>query len=223
VTRDSDATDWEPTTQQRTDGGFRRAEVYSAPFTNFAQSVQQSTPNKTILSRLVAGNDRAVEGHWNGTSYDNADVAELYVLPDFSKFANALQSVALAQCGGTLSVSTRLDGVGPAPDPFTYQNSRIADSSGAVLDVEPSVITTNRTTPVGTFDFSIPGGEDVTVDIVPHNLSDLTGYSPAGWSCKAGIEDRPFQLIDLPDSDWTGVRLTVSSNEAVSCVMHVTR
>src|SRR5690606_23523791 len=92
VTSDDAATDWEPTTGTRTDGGYRRTEVHSPPYEYFDDPIEESTANATILSHLVAGNDNAVRGHWNGSTYDNADVAELYVLPNFDQFAAALEA-----------------------------------------------------------------------------------------------------------------------------------
>jgi hypothetical protein len=85
------------------------------------------------------------------------------------------------------------------------------------------VVHTNRTYASGTFDFSIPDGGYVTVEIVPDNLSDLVDYTPAGWSCRVGNNAVTPGVVPIPDSIWTGISLTVQANEAVACRLDVTR
>ena len=183
----------------------------------------QTTPTRTILSRLIAGNDNAVEGLYEGGEWTNVAVAELFVLEDFSTFVSALKAIALGDCGGTVTLSTRTNGSLPTPDPVTFQNSKVFDSAGDQLAVEPTVVHTNRTFASGTFDFSIPDGGYVTVEIVPENLSDLVDYTPAGWSCKVGNNSVTPGVVPIPDSIWTGISLTVQANEAVACRLDVTR
>lgn len=224
VNDDDDATDWEPSGNTRTDGGYRRIQSFTEPFDSFEDATGSWATNRDILATLITGNSNAVE--WDGAVPGNAKVADLFVLPDFTKFAGALQSVALAECGGTLTVATRMGG-SRAADPFTYQNSKVFNSAGDDLEVQPTVITTSSTFPTGTFDFEIPDGSFVTVELMPHNLSDLTGYSPLGWECKSGItpltglEFPPVNDVEYPG--WTGVRVRVAANQAVSCTLNVTR
>jgi hypothetical protein len=60
---------------------------------------------------------------------------------------------------------------------------------------------------------------------MPHNLSDLTDYTPVGWSCKSGVtpitglEFPPVNDVEYPG--WTGVRVRVAANQAVSCTLNV--
>ena len=35
--------------------------------------------------------------------------------------------------------------------------------------------------------------------------------------------DRPFTVVDIPDSTWKGIRVEVGANEAVSCTQTVTK
>jgi hypothetical protein len=148
----------------------------------------------------------------------------MYVLPQWSQFSTAMEEIALGECGGTLTLQTKLGGGGAAPDPVRYQNSVVTDSSGAPLDLEPTVVTTNQQFVTGTFDFPIPNGQFVTVDVLPQNYSELTGYTPGAWTCRAGNADRAFDLIDIPDAGaWKGIRVRVAANEAVSCSLSVVR
>jgi hypothetical protein len=230
VTRNSDAFDWElwPTTESG--GGYDQRPHYDESHkahTHREPGLEVETTNRTVLSRLVAGSDNAVEGIYDGGEWTNVDVAEMFILPDFSTFKTALKSIALGECGGTVTVSTTTNG-GTTADPVTFQNSRVFDESGTQLAVEPSLVYTNSTFKAATFDFSIDGGAFVEVEIVPHNLSDLGDYSPAGtpWSCKVGnapVDAADMAAVPITDSVWQGVHLTVRANEAVSCVMKMTR
>ncbi len=228
VTNDADAMEWEVYATTRTDGGYRRVQSFTAPFTQWDERDDEVMANSEILSRLITGTDDPAVP-WDGNVPGNAKVAELFVLPDFAKFADALQSVALAECGGTVTLSTKVGGV-RAADPFTYQNTKVFATDGGDLQVQPTVVTTSMSFPTGTFDFEIPNGGYVTVEVMPHNLSDLTDYRLVGWSCKAGITDiTDLEFPPVLDVDgvaypgWTGVRVKVRANQAVACSMNVTR
>ena len=92
------------------------------------------------------------------------------------------------------------------------------------IDIPPTVVTTNQQFFTGTFDFPIANGEYVTVDVIPQNYSELIKYTPGAWSCRAGNQNRPFTLIDIPDGGaWKGVRVKIAANEAVSCTLSVTK
>ena len=223
----SQATDWIEWTGDRPGSSdqYRSTKVYnSPPYEAFEDPVTASTGNDIILARLIAGNDNGVPAIWDGSYYTNDEIADMYVLPQWSQFGEAMKAVALGDCGGTLSLRTRLTSGTPASDPFRYQNSAVTDSGGSPIALEPTVVTTNQQFTTGTFDFAIPNGQYVTVDIRPQNYSELTGYTPGSWSCKAGIEDRAFTLIDLDGTTaWKGVRVQVAANEAVSCTLTVSR
>ena len=90
--------------------------------------------------------------------------------------------------------------------------------------MSPTFVTTNQQFHTGTFDFAVPNGEFITVDVLPQNYSELIGYTPGAWTCRAGNADRPFTVIDNPEGGiWKGVRVKVAANEAVSCALSVTR
>jgi prepilin-type N-terminal cleavage/methylation domain-containing protein len=222
----SNGPDWEIWTGAQTGSSshYRSSKLYnSPPYTGYDPAVTARTRNDVILARLISGNDNGTPAVWDGSNYTNNEIADMYVLPQWSQFSTAMEEIALGECGGTLTLQTKL-GSGAAPDPVRYQNSAVTDSSGAPLDLEPTVVTTNQQFVTGTFDFPIPNGQFVTVDVLPQNYSELTGYTPGAWTCRAGNADRPFDLIDIPDAGaWKGVRVRVAANEAVSCSLSVIR
>lgn len=218
--------DWEAWTGARTGDAaqYRSTRVYnSPPYEGFDPAVTATTANSIILSRLIAGNDNGVPAIWNGSSYTNAQEADMYVLPQWTQFTKALEAVALGECGGTLTLQTKLNGTTPAADPFTYQNSGVRDSAGNAVTIEPSVVRTNQQFITGTFDFSIPNGQFVTVEIRPENLSDLGAYRPLGWTCRAALANRPVTAVPIDGTPWSGIQVRVAANEAVSCTLSVAR
>ncbi len=221
----SNGPDWEVWSGS-SDGSsqYRTSKLYnSPPYTGYDPNVTARTRNDTILARLISGNDNGTPAVWDGSNYTNNEIADMYVLPQWSQFSTAMEEIALGECGGTLTLQTKL-GSGAAPDPVRYQNSAVTDSSGIPLDLEPTVVTTNQQFVTGTFDFPIPNGQFVTVDVLPQNYSELTGYTPGAWTCRAGNQNRPFELVDIPDAGaWKGIRVRVAANEAVSCSLSVIR
>jgi prepilin-type N-terminal cleavage/methylation domain-containing protein len=186
-------------------------------------SMTTSTSNGTIITRLIGGNDFGVPALLNaGGGYSNAAEANMFISPNWSDFTHALQAIALAECGGTLTLQTRV-GTAAASDPFTYQNTAITKADGSSVPTEQKVVSTTRQFVSGTFDFGVPDGQYLTIEIQPQNLSDLTGYQPAGWSCRAGASPRPVETFAIPGTTWPGMRVRVGANEAVSCVQQVTR
>jgi hypothetical protein len=126
--------------------------------------------------------------------------------------------VALAECGGTVTVQTQIDGVAVA-DPVTYQRSNVTDPLGKPVDVPLLAITTDQSIISDTFDFAIPSGQYVTTSIVPQNVSLLGAYTPVGWTCRSGGVATSTTPVPITGSTWTGVRLKVGANEAVSCIL----
>lgn len=145
----------------------------------------------------------------------------MYLLPDWNQFTGALQAVALAECGGTVTVQTKV-GTAAAADPFEYQHTKSTSSTGLPQTASLDVIKTTRTYPSGTFDFAIPNGDWMTVEIEPMIPANSL-YRSAGWSCKSGPNVKSIETFPINGGSWTGVRLQVRANEAISCVMQVTR
>ena len=188
--------------------GWIATKVYSLPYTYYEAATSTATANTTILSRIVTVGT-PVPASPPGGPYENAAVADMYVLPNWSEFAGALNSVALAECGGTVTVQTRV-GSAAAADPFTYQNS-----------VDLKVATTSSLYRSGTFDYDLSGGASVQATITPLNLSELTHYEPVSWSCKSSGVAIPFTTTPISGTIWSKVSLTVAPNMAISCIQTV--
>jgi Tfp pilus assembly protein PilV len=185
-------------------------------------TAQVNTENSVILSRFITGNDTGVPAQMSGGVYTNAEQANMYILPRWSQFAGALQAVALAECGGTVTLQTQVAGT-PAADPFTYQNTKITNAAGVDLPSPLTVVTTSSTYVSGTFDFDIPNGQYLDVTFEPQIDSGLSAYRQVGWRCSAGGVARTGTPVPVASSTWTGVRVRVAANEAVSCVLDVER
>lgn len=232
VTSDADAMDWELDLSITADGGGIRPVNVPSPTGAYAEEPDTEwEDNSTILARLVAGGDNYIEATFDSNGLaTNAASANLYLLPSFSALSNALFSIAMAECGGTVTLSTKLNGGNAAPDPFTFQNSRVwtVGTPPVELDYPPTVVTTSPAYKTRTFSFDMSDGLPRTVEIIPHDLSSLIGYSPAStpWSCKAGITQLAppnMEPVVIPGEPWTGVRLRVAPNTAISCTLNVTR
>lgn len=228
----SQALAWEPWSGSRPGDSdqYRQTKTYPSggPYDGYDTAVTAQTQNRTILARLIAGNDYGTPAIWDSSAnggaggYTNIDVADMYLEPNWSRFPDAMQAIALGECGGTLTIQTKLTDGSAAPDPFRYQNSAVTDAAGDPVELEPSVVTTDAVFRTGTFDFAIPSGQYVTVEVLPQNFSELTGYSPGSWSCTAGVSGRSITPVAVPDSGgWEGFQVDVAANEAVSCTLTV--
>lgn len=179
-------------------------------------------PNETFLGDLVVGGlpdeyDPADPDGYVKRTYSSSggwgDVsnADLLLTDDFSALGSALTEIALAECGGTLTVQTRDSAGDPADAAITYT-------------VGEKQITTTRIAKAGTFDVALNGVPSDTVDLVPQSF-DGTGYTPSSWNCRAGGSDltqgSDWDLI-TPGVPGDGISITVTANAAVSCTLSVT-
>lgn len=180
----------------------------------------RSIPNEAFLGDLVVGADPSqynpsdpigyVKRSYSGGSWGDVSTADLLTTSNFSEFGSALTEIALAECGGTLTVQTRdLAGI-PADASITYQ-------------VAGEVVTTSRIVKAGTFDIELNGIPSDTVELVPQSF-DGTGYSPQSWNCRAGGANltlgTDYNLI-TPGMPGDGISITVAANQAVSCTLSV--
>jgi hypothetical protein len=176
-----------------------------------------------LLSNLVPA--AVVPATLVGGVYTNPEVANFYLQSNFdaAQFGAAMRASALKDCGGTLTVQTRLPDGTPVGDEFVYENSEYRDDTGAVVSTEPRVVTTSSSFRTGTFDFDIPPSTDYfSVDVVPQGLETLTGYAFGGWSCRAGGAPKGITPIPITDSTFQGFTVDVAANAAVSCILTVT-
>ncbi len=98
--------------------------------TYFDGAVTQTKRNAGILARFISGNYNGEP--WTGSLNTNERVANMFVEPNWTHVPAALKAVALGECGGTLTLQTKV-GSTYAVDPFEYQNTAITDSSGNPL------------------------------------------------------------------------------------------
>ncbi|MFK7916972.1 MAG: hypothetical protein AB8G14_02750 [Ilumatobacter sp.] len=169
-----------------------------------------------------------------GGGYTNPDVANYYQQNSFNAaaFAEAMRAAALKDCGGTLTLQTRLADGSPVADEFIYENTAFRDDAGTVIDSPTRRVTTSDSFKTGTFDFDISDGtEYYDVDVVPQELQTLAAYEPVGWSCRSGADSRTTTAIPIPTveddgsagtADFEGITVRVRPNEAVSCILTVT-
>lgn len=210
---------WEPTTEaiynannttSDASDGFDATKVYDEPYTHHEGTTSYYRPNRDILKQFVAPSGAVPAVQQNGV-YTNAAQATYYELPNWSQFSDAMTSLALAECGGTVTVQTKL-GATNASDPFTYQNS-----------VDLSTATTSALYRSGTFDYELSSGTAVSATISPMQTSTLDSYNFVGWTCKAAGANYSFTTAPIESgSQWQSISLSVAPNTAVSCVMSVT-
>lgn len=173
--------------------------------------------NKTgqqILAQLVDGTDSGVQ--YNGA---NSEQANLYLLDGFGGLTDALRTVALKDCGGTLTIRTRLatggDGQKFGPE-VVYENVDETSEGGATRTVA-----TSGAFPTGTFDFEL-GTASITTSVVPQISSNLSGFRLDRWECRAGPTDLTEAAVDIEGStDFQGVEVTLGANQAASCTMWI--
>lgn len=179
------------------------------------------TPASTVLRRILEADAPVVVAETDPATgaYRNADQANLYLLPTFEQFVSALRAVALAACGGTVTVQTQYQG-GPLATAVSYQNTAVATPQGAPLPSTGRILTTDNVNTRVTFDFPVTSGAAVVVDISPTVTSLLDGLRPSEWTCRAGPSTRSATTFPV-DGGWTGVRVQVAANEAVSCTLTV--
>lgn len=209
---------WEPTSESAyTSGntswgstdGWDATKVYTEPYTFHEGYVEVTRKNTAILKDLIDPGG-VVPAEKTGAEYTNSQEATYYELPAWEEFAGAMTSMALAECGGTVTLQTKV-GAASAPDPFTYQSS-----------VDMTTATTSAQFRSGTFDYDLAGGIEQTVTITPLVTSDLDAYSPTGWTCKAAGESYPFTATPIDGGPWSSITLTVKPNKAISCTYQVT-
>ncbi|MEX1106255.1 MAG: vWA domain-containing protein [Ilumatobacteraceae bacterium] len=202
--------------------------VYSPPYTHY-DIVNVPTLHTAILTELITGDPNAsVVGTLVDGKYTNSDVADMYILPQWDQFAEALKAIGLADCGGTLTMQTFESGV-TSMGSFEYANTKLTTPGGLASTPNPGMIVTDEESPSGTLDFTVGGNPSVYVEMTPTITTTMkTLYRPvpvaggSAWLCSAGGQNRTFTEVPLSgESLWKGIAVRVASNEAVSCVLNV--
>jgi hypothetical protein len=178
-------------------------------------------PNEVFLGDIVNRGDPSQYGSgssgsyvkrvWNAsTGWGDVSAADLLVTSNWDQFGGALTAIALADCGGTLTVQTRDQAGDPADADVTYQ-------------VGDKTVTTTRIPKAGTFDIPLNGIPSDDVVLLPQSLTG-TGYTAQGWTCRSGGTDlvagTDYSLV-VPGDPMAGIEVTVSANAAVSCTLRV--
>lgn len=177
-------------------------------------------PNEVFIGRLISGTSDPhtysptgplgfTTVRYNdppGSGWGDVSTADLLLTSDFAQFGGALTQIALAECGGTLTVQTRTQANEPADAEITYE-------------VGDRFVTTSRVSKAGSFRIDLSGIPSTVVELVPQPLAG-TGYAAESWSCRAGGADHPFSLIE-PGNPAAGVSVEVRANAAVSCTLRV--
>ncbi len=194
-----------------TSDGWIATKVYVPPYTGYDATRTYSKANRAILGELIdpAGLVDPVKDASGNVI--NAELANMYSSTNWADVRDALKAIALGQCGGTLTLQTRVGGTSPANDTFTYSNT-----------IDNTKVETSGSKRSGTFDFAIPSGGSITTEIQQQNVSSLTHYAPAGWSCKAGGVPVTPTIVDVAGTPWDTIRLNIAANQAVSCIQNVT-
>lgn len=190
------------------------------------QNQPRALPAEVALGDLIAGNDisnyagdttgRYVKVSYNG-GWDPEAVgsADLLTTTDFSQFGGALESIALAECGGTLTVQTRNASSGsPVSGSVTYE------ITGDSVPLTES--TTSAVSKTAVFDISTEGSSDVEVLLRPRSL-DVAGYTAVGWECRLRnvVVNDPAKVSQVSGDPSEGLELSISTNEALSCILLV--
>jgi prepilin-type N-terminal cleavage/methylation domain-containing protein len=201
--------------------GWKTYHSYTTPYTGYDVTTKP-VADIDLLGNVIVGDLSGNTGAYNrvdaptgGAPYaDNAAAAaDVFALPDYSYFAQALDKIVLGECGGTVTLQTKntADNLG-AKDPFTYQNS-----------TDNTVVKTSSAFKSGTFDVAFPGENAKTITITPQEFTNLTAWTHTSWSCKSKGVAYPFTETPVPDhTAWTSITLTVHANEAISCTQMVT-
>ncbi|HEY0520198.1 MAG TPA: vWA domain-containing protein [Ilumatobacteraceae bacterium] len=192
--------------------GWTATKVYVAPYTAYDAKHTYSKTNRQILGDLIDPSGIVAPLKDASGNVINAEVANMYTTTAWVDIKDALASIALAQCGGTVTLQTRVNGTTPANDTFTYNNT-----------LDNTKVETSGSKRSGTFDFAIPSGGSITAEIQQQRTTTVVDhYTPAGWTCKAGGVPVTPTIVDVPGTPWDTIRLNVAANQAVSCIQNVT-
>ena len=167
-----------------------------------------STTNQSRLKSVV-GNVV-----WNGTgptNPGNAAAADFFLPANSASFAqlgNVLRSISAAVCGGTVTVQKRIEQAGVLSE-ATGTWSYTTDVGVRDLDTSQSSS--------ATFDFTFPLG--TTTRTVQITETPKSGYTFVRADCSSGGIALPASRLHSPTDGSPGVIVTLTPDEAVSCLM----
>jgi hypothetical protein len=174
---------------------------------------------------ILVGNDasttnqsrmKSVVGNvvWNGTGATNpgnAAAADFFLPANSASFAqlgNVLRSISAAVCGGTITVQKRIE-----------QAGALSEATGIwsyTTDVGVRDLDTSQSSSA-TFDFTFPNG--TTTRTVQITETPKSGYTFVRAECSSGGVAIPASRLRSPPDGSPGVIITLTPDEAVSCLM----
>ena len=174
---------------------------------------------------ILVGNDasttnqgrmKSVVGNvvWNGTgptNPGNATAADFFLPANSASFAqlgNVLRSISAAVCGGTVTVQKRIEQAGVLSE-ATGTWSYTTDVGVRDLDTSQSSS--------ATFDFTFPSG--TTTRTVQITETPKSGYTFVRAECSSAGTALPASRLQSPSDGSPGVIVTLTPDEAVSCLM----
>ena len=174
---------------------------------------------------ILVGNDasttnqgrmKSVVGNvvWNGTgptNPGNATAADFFLPANSASFAqlgNVLRSISAAVCGGTVTVQKRIEQAGVLSE-ATGTWSYTTDVGVRDLDTSQSSS--------ATFDFTFPNG--TTTRTVQITETPKSGYTFVRAECSSAGTALPASRLQSPSDGSPGVIVTLTPDEAVSCLM----
>lgn len=151
---------------------------------------------------------------WNGTgptNLGNASAADFFLPTNSASFAqlgNVLRAISAAQCGGTITLQKRVETNG-----VTSETSGIWNYTTDVGVRELNLASTSSIT----FDYSFPTG--TTTRTVTITETPVAGFVFARAECSSGGVALPASRLATPADGTPGVVITLTPDEAVSCLM----
>ena len=196
--------------------------------TDLSRAVTAANYGRGTGARIVGilvGNDasttnqgrmKSVVGNvaWNGTGATNpgnAAAADFFLPANSASFAqlgNVLRSISAAVCGGTITVQKRIEQAGALSE-ATGTWSYTTDVGVRDLDTSQSSS--------ATFDFTFPNG--TTTRTVQITETPKSGYTFVRAECSSGGVAIPASRLRSPPDGSPGVIITLTPDEAVSCLM----
>jgi len=151
---------------------------------------------------------------WNGTgptNLGNASAADFFLPANSASFAqlgNVLRAISAAQCGGTVTVQKRIEVA-----------SSLVEASGVwsyTTDVGVRELDLATSSSI-TFDYTFPTG--TTTRSVRIGETPVSGYTFVRAECTSAGAPLGADRVTSPTDGTPGVVVTLTPDEAVSCVM----
>lgn len=196
--------------------------------TDLSRAVTAANYGRGTGSRIVGvlvGNDanttnqdrmRSVVGpvNWNGTgptNLGNAAAADFFLPTNSASFAqlgNVLRAISAAQCGGTVTVQKRVE-VGGVLSETSGRWNYTTEIGVRELDLAQNSSIT--------FDYTFATGS--TTRTVQISETPVAGYVFVRADCTSGGVALPAQRMSSPTDGSPGVVITLTPDEAISCIM----